>query len=174
MSDAQAAALIRLLWRERKYQNLQLPPHKRSEPVGFQLDGLGAEAARVAPEVVRGLPAFAPDKHDFEIVPTAAFTIEPRKEAVSGTGTPPTAPGDDMFFLCSTKYVPAADFKEKVASVIASSSPGRSIGAIAVYVLLVAEPARLKSARSPRPSARLRRLRGHDGAGRDHPVRAAP
>jgi len=145
LPDPSVAELLRLLWCQRKRQNLQMPPHKRSGASGFFLDGLAAEATKATPEVLRGAGGFTPDKHDFEIVPIAAFTIEPRG---GGTVSPDevSVPEEEVFILLDSPYRPAADFLEKVVAGTSDIPPLRSSGTTSVYVLLVAEPALLDSA----------------------------
>ena len=40
LTSASSAELVRLLWRNRKRQNLQLPAHRRADASGFRLEGL--------------------------------------------------------------------------------------------------------------------------------------
>jgi len=138
LSDLDTAELLRLLWSQRKLQNLVLPPHKRSDTGGFQLGGIAAEAFQVTREALGGTGGFQPENHDVELVPIAALTIELRKE----TSEPPEpAPDmeDERFFLLDSRYRPAADFLEKVEVALADILPVHSSGAVSVYVLLVAE-----------------------------------
>jgi superfamily II DNA or RNA helicase len=143
LSDLATADLLRLLWSQRKVQNLVLPPHKRSDVGGFRLDGIADEARLVTREVLNDTGGFAADKHDVEIVPIAALTIEPRRDPASpGTGLDPQ---DDVFLMLDSPYRPAADFLEKVVLALVGIPPVHSSGAVSVYVLLVAEPALLTS-----------------------------
>lgn len=145
LEDAPAAELLRLLWRYRKRQNLNLPPHKRSDSGGFNLDGLAAEAANVVRDVLHGSGEFSADKHDFEIAPIVALTVEPRG-ATTLTPDELLATDDEVFSWLDSPHRPAADFLEKVVSGVSDIPRIRSSGSMAVYVLLVAEPARLESA----------------------------
>ena len=142
LAGGSSAELFRLLWRNRKRQNLQIPPHRRADASGFSLDGLRERATRLAPEALRAVADFDANTHDFEIVPIAALTIEPRKDVVASE-VEDVDPADEAFEILDTAHRPAPDFLERVLGAVASVPAARSPGASSVYVLLVVEAARL-------------------------------
>jgi hypothetical protein len=145
LSAATAAEFFRLLWRNRRRQNLVVPPHRRAEASGFSLGGLPDLAVRITPEVLRSVPEFDQHAHDFEIVPIAALTIEPRNDVVM-TEVYEAGSSNEAFEIIDATYRPSADFLERVLTAAASLPSARSPGESSVYALLVAEPERLASA----------------------------
>lgn len=148
LSGSLSADLYRLLWRNRRRQNLLLPPHRRADMSGFNLEGLRDTAARLAPEALQVVPDFDPITHDFEIVPIAALTIEPRRDVVANE-VDDSDSVDDAFDIFDATHRPPSDFLEGVLSVVENSAVVRSRGGSSVYMLLVVEPARL-AASDPR------------------------
>jgi len=145
LSAAATADLLRLLWRNRRSQNLVLPPHHRADPSRFSLADLADYASKLTPEVLHSVPEFDKKAHDFEIVPVAALTIEPRNDVVAtevddGNNT------NEWFEILDTTYHPSPDFLERVLSTAAAMTSARSPGHSSVYALLVVEPGRLASA----------------------------
>lgn len=145
LSGASLAELLRLLWRNRRRQNLQIPPHRRADASGFRLDGLSDEAARLTPEVLGSLADFDTDSHDVEIVPVAALTIEPRRDVVAGEVEDGDT-ADEALEILNSAYPPPRDFLERVLTAVAGVPSTRSLGDSSVYVILVADP-------GPPPSA---------------------
>lgn len=145
LKGAASAQLFRVLWRNRRRQNLQIPPHRRADGSGFSIDGLREQAARLTPEALRAVPEFDPATHDFEIVPVAALTVEPRKDVVT-TEVEDTDTADTAFEILDTAYRPPPDFLERVLDAVARVPSARAPGESSVYLLLVAEPTRLASA----------------------------
>ena len=144
LPGAESAELLRILWGHRRRQNLVVPPHRRADASGFQLTGLAGDALRLAPDVLRGAGDFDAGRHDFEIVPVAALTIEPRKDLGANEVVEDDTP-DDTFALLDAAYRPSPDFLEKVLTALAAIPSARSPGVSSVYVLLLAEPGRLAS-----------------------------
>jgi superfamily II DNA or RNA helicase len=145
LAGASLADLFRLLWENRRRQNLQIPPHRRADASGFNLDGLRNQASRLPPEALRNVVDFDPSTHNFEIVPVTALTIEPRKDVVMSEVEENDTAGD-AFDILDTVYRPSQDFLERVLSGVENVVPVRSPGDSTVYALLVVEPARLASA----------------------------
>ncbi len=101
-------------------------------------------AVRITPEVLRSVPEFDQNAHDFEIVPIAALTIEPRKDVVTSEVDEGDSPSEAFDVLDAT-YCPSPDFLERVLTAAAGLPSSRSPGGSSVYALLVAEPGRLAS-----------------------------
>lgn len=139
------AELVRILWRDRRRQNLQIPPHRRAGATSFRLSSLRSEAERLTSKVLGRVEDFDRNTHDYEIVPVAALTIEPRSDLVTSE-VDESDTAREAFEILETDYRPSPDFLESVLSALANVSSGRSSGDSSVYVLLVVEPARLAAA----------------------------
>jgi superfamily II DNA or RNA helicase len=144
LTGVTSAELFRLLWRNRRRQNLQIPPHRRADASGFNLEGLRGQATKLAPEALRAVTDFDANTHDFEIVPIAAMTIEPRKDIVASE-MEETDSTDEAFDVLDTAYRPAPDFLERVLNAAAAVPAARAAGEHSVYALLIVEPVLLAS-----------------------------
>jgi superfamily II DNA or RNA helicase len=144
LSGAESAQLFRILWRHRQGQNLHLPPHKRAASSAFSLNNLREISLDLTRGALNSVSEFDSNKNDYEIVPIAALTIEPRGDNTSPDLEEINA-ADDTFEVIDTTYRPSADFLERVLTTVSRISSARSHGEYAVYVLLFVEPSRLKS-----------------------------
>jgi len=139
-----SAELFRLLWRHRRRQNLQLPPHRRAHAAGFNLTGLKEQARRLPREVLRSIPEFEVSTHDFEIVPISALTIEPMRE-IAASEVEESDAADEAYLALDSTHRPGPDFLEKVMTALAEVPSSSSPGHESVYVLLLVDPSLLAS-----------------------------
>lgn len=147
LSGASTADLLRMLWKQRPFQNLVQPPHKRADNASFALAGLAEAAVAAAPDVLQDYSRFNAQLHEYEVVPVVALTIEARSLEAKGsmTSRSETVHENPDFLQLDLGFPPPADFLERVFTVLDSLPIGRSNGSITVYVLLTVEQARLDS-----------------------------
>jgi len=144
LDDRAAAGLLRLLWRDRRRQNLVVPPHRRADAAGFDLGRLPERAAQLTPEAARRAEGFDPRRHDVELVPIGAFTVEARGE-VDGDELVPE-PSDASFDRIGATHRPPPDLLERVLATLDALRPADAPGDRALCVAVAVEPARLAQA----------------------------
>lgn len=153
LSDQEGASILRQLWAERGRQNLVVPPHQRAGASPFVLEGLAERAALLTREAVTEAAELDQTKHDFEVVPLAALTLEPRPDDATsqeaGKEKPDsgelTAAEAVVYLKLDSDRQPPGDFIERVYAGADDVTVPSGDGDQAVYALLLVDPSRLDS-----------------------------
>ncbi|CAK6695464.1 DEAD/DEAH box helicase [Synechococcus sp. CBW1107] len=154
LTPADTAILLRLLWEHRSAQKLQSPPHHRSDQAGFDLTGLSNKSHELSRVALQEAAQFDPQKHEFELVPLTALTLEPRNESADKSTKTLTLEAPNPPSLR-----PPADFLETFAAaaekavLLAAGTPGKH--SVRAIVVVVRETAKSRAFEEQRTAFRL-------------------
>lgn len=140
------AELVRLLFASRSNQTLRHPPHQRVESEGFALQGLHEFSRQSIGEALRGEENFDASRHDYEIVPFLALTIEPRGDIVAEEDRSTRDAGESVEGVIEYVHAqlrPSAAFVERLALGVQMPAASRKTGGATVQGIVVAERRKL-------------------------------